>query len=68
MKKLSYIKYILSKVKYLFEINITYMGSVIDLNDWRINSMQGSVCAIAGCPNNRQISVQNVQLITALNM
>jgi hypothetical protein len=27
------------------------MGSVIDLNDWRINSMQGPVCAIAGCPN-----------------
>ncbi len=27
------------------------MGSVIDLNDWRRNSMQGPVCAIAGCPN-----------------
>jgi hypothetical protein len=51
MKKLSYIKYILSKVKYLFEININCMGSVIDLNDWRLNSMQGPVCAIAGCPN-----------------
>jgi hypothetical protein len=27
------------------------MGSVVDLNDWRINSMQEPVCAIAGCPN-----------------
>jgi hypothetical protein len=39
------------KVKYLCAINISCMGSVIDLNDWRRNSMQGPVCAIAGCPN-----------------
>ena len=27
------------------------MGSVIDLNEWRNNSMRGLVCAIAGCPH-----------------
>ena len=40
-----------SKVKYLSAININCMGSVIDLNDWRRNSMQGPVCSSPGCPN-----------------
>lgn len=27
------------------------MGSVIDLNEWRNNSMRRLVCAIPGCPH-----------------
>lgn len=42
---------LLLKVKYLFsEIDIC-MGSVIDLNEWRNNSMRRLVCAIPGCPH-----------------
>ena len=51
MERLSCMNIFSSNVKYLFAINISCMGSVIDLNDWRRNSMQGPVCAIVGCPN-----------------
>ncbi len=68
MERLSRMNIFSSNVKYLFAINISYMCSVIDLNDGRRNSMQGLVCAMLAVRINQQINVLNVQLITAMNM
>ncbi len=68
MERLSRMNIFSSNVKYLFVINISYMCSVIDLNDGRRNSMQGLVCAMLAVRINQQINVLNVQLITAMNM
>jgi hypothetical protein len=42
------------------------MGSVIDLNEWRNNSIRSLVCAIPGAHINQQIYVLHVQFLIAM--